>query len=39
MLRTRFKNAVASVFIITTGIGIPVTYHTYKEEQIRKNNK
>ena len=36
MLRTRFKNAVASVFIITTGIGLPVADHTYKDEKESK---
>ena len=41
MLRTRFKNAVVSVIIITTGIGIPVAYHTYNEgeEQKQKHKK
>jgi hypothetical protein len=30
----KFKEAIKSIIIITTGIGIPVLYHTYKE-----NNK
>ena len=37
MLRKCIKNTIASIIIISTGIGIPVTYHTYKEEN-KKNN-
>jgi hypothetical protein len=33
MLRNRVKNIIASIIIISTGIGIPVAYHTYKEEK------
>ena len=36
MFRTRIKNTIASIIIITTGIGIPVTYHTYKENKENK---
>ena len=35
MIRTRIKNTITSIIIITTGIGIPVAYHTYKENDKR----
>lgn len=37
MLRKCIKNTLSSIIIISTGIGIPVVYHTYKEEN-KKNN-
>jgi hypothetical protein len=33
MLRNRIKNTLLSIIIISSGIGIPVVYHTYKEEK------
>ncbi len=36
MLKTRIKNIISSIIIMTSGIGIPVYYQTYKEEN-KKN--
>ena len=39
MFKKFIKNTISSIIIISTGIGIPVIYHTYKEESKKNNNK
>jgi hypothetical protein len=39
MIRQYLRTAILSVVIITTGIGIPVIYHSNEQQKENKENK